>query len=422
MSATATAPARSLPPGPRGNFLLGSARDLMRDWPGFSARCAREFGDVVFYRFLHVPICQVTHPDGIEQILVRQASNFHKSKDYTALKFLLGNGLLTNEGASWQAQRQLMQPAFRHESMTDLAGGPGAAGEFGPFAISVLLSDADPLSIRYLGLSPDGLAKFSYSVPRINSHFALHTISPEGTMTAYQGLFLLDPNTAALKRIIVNVPRPPPDVGISALEIAIEYGAQQIGEKTAWLPRASTMRMVTDTGQLGVNEAEYGPCREYSSESTLSFDVPPPPSRTGTAEVPKTPVPAGYLVHTRIATELDSARTFAGDPVELVVLNAIRERGEVILPAKARIFGRVVEMRRIFRPTKGVVLAIRFQRAEFNGSSRPISLASFGPPHALLGPVPVSRGGGPEHAATIMTVGSDKLHIAAKTVWDWETR
>ncbi len=121
MSATATAPARSLPPGPRGNFLLGSARDLMRDWPGFSARCAREFGDVVFYRFLHVPICQVTHPDGIEQILVRQASNFHKSKDYTALKFLLGNGLLTNEGASWQAQRQLMQPAFRHESISAYA-------------------------------------------------------------------------------------------------------------------------------------------------------------------------------------------------------------------------------------------------------------------------------------------------------------
>lgn len=122
MAQAAIASARSLPPGPKGNFLLGSAPDLMRDWPGFSTRCAREYGDVVFYRFLHVPVCQVTHPDGIEQILVRQASNFHKSKDYAALRFILGNGLLTNEGASWQAQRQLMQPAFRHESISSYAG------------------------------------------------------------------------------------------------------------------------------------------------------------------------------------------------------------------------------------------------------------------------------------------------------------
>src|SRR5690242_8349849 len=122
MAQAAIAPARPLPPGPKGAFLLGSAAELMRDWPGFSTRCAREYGDVVFYRFLHVPICQVNHPDGIEQVLVRQASNFHKSKDYAALRFVLGNGLLTNEGASWQAQRQLMQPAFRHENIAAYAG------------------------------------------------------------------------------------------------------------------------------------------------------------------------------------------------------------------------------------------------------------------------------------------------------------
>ena len=26
-------------------------------------RTARDFGDVAFYRFLHVPVCQFTHPD-----------------------------------------------------------------------------------------------------------------------------------------------------------------------------------------------------------------------------------------------------------------------------------------------------------------------------------------------------------------------
>jgi cytochrome P450 len=80
-------------------------------------RCARDYGDICCYRFLHVPICQITHPEHIDQVLVRQPANFHKSRDYGALKFILGNGLLTNEGAPWQKQRQLIQPTFRHENI-----------------------------------------------------------------------------------------------------------------------------------------------------------------------------------------------------------------------------------------------------------------------------------------------------------------
>jgi len=117
----ATATQSVLPPGPKGNFLLGSASELAHDWPGFCARCARDYGDVAFYRFLHVPICQFTHPDDVEAVLVRNASNFHKSRDYAALEFILGRGLLTNEGHSWQTQRQLIQPAFRHENISAYA-------------------------------------------------------------------------------------------------------------------------------------------------------------------------------------------------------------------------------------------------------------------------------------------------------------
>ena len=110
-----------LPPGPKGNFLLGSARQLAHSWPGHSVNCSRDFGDIVYYRFLHVGICQLTHPDHIEAVLVRNAANFQKSRDYGAMRFILGNGLLTNEGASWQRQRQLIQPAFRHENIAEYA-------------------------------------------------------------------------------------------------------------------------------------------------------------------------------------------------------------------------------------------------------------------------------------------------------------
>src|SRR5271156_3797213 len=106
----------NLPPGPRGNVLLGSAVDLGRNSLKFLTRCAREYGDIVYLRFFNTPIVLLTHPNEIEYVLVKNQGNFVKSRDYRALKSVLGNGLLTNEGADWQKQRKLVQPAFRHEN------------------------------------------------------------------------------------------------------------------------------------------------------------------------------------------------------------------------------------------------------------------------------------------------------------------
>lgn len=109
------------PPGPRGHFLLGNLAAVSRDWLGFYERCAKEYGDVVRLRYLHVPICLLIHPRDIEYVLVSNPGNFTKSADYRALARVLGNGLLNNEGKSWQRQRALIQPAFRRENILSYA-------------------------------------------------------------------------------------------------------------------------------------------------------------------------------------------------------------------------------------------------------------------------------------------------------------
>ena len=113
---------QTLPPGPKGRFLAGNAFDLGGgDWLGFFTRSVRDYGDVVFFKFFNLSMCLVVHPDDIEQVLVRNASNFVKSRDYRALKPVLGEGLLTSEGAAWQGQRKLVQPSFRHENIAAYA-------------------------------------------------------------------------------------------------------------------------------------------------------------------------------------------------------------------------------------------------------------------------------------------------------------
>ncbi|HKW56650.1 MAG TPA: cytochrome P450 [Candidatus Acidoferrum sp.] len=130
-TATASAVKSSLPspPGPKGHFLLGNLAAVSRDWLGFYAKCAREFGDIVALRYLHVPIVLLLHPRDIEYVLVTNPGNFTKSADYRALARVLGNGLLTNEGKAWQRQRSLIQPAFRRENILSYAAVmTGAAG------------------------------------------------------------------------------------------------------------------------------------------------------------------------------------------------------------------------------------------------------------------------------------------------------
>lgn len=85
------------------------------DAVGYFTRCVREYGDIVFLRFLGVPMCFVNRPEFIESVLVTQSNNFEKSKDYRALRRVLGNGLLTSEGDFWRRQRKLVQPAFHQE-------------------------------------------------------------------------------------------------------------------------------------------------------------------------------------------------------------------------------------------------------------------------------------------------------------------
>jgi len=109
------------PPGPKGNFLLGSIFEVSKDWLGFYQHCADEYGDVVRVRFAHVPVYLIVHPRDIETVLVTNAGNFTKSADYRALARVLGNGLLTSEGASWQRQRGLIQPAFHKQNIQTYA-------------------------------------------------------------------------------------------------------------------------------------------------------------------------------------------------------------------------------------------------------------------------------------------------------------
>jgi cytochrome P450 len=112
-----------VPPGPRGHFLLGSGPDVARDPLNLYTTAHQTYGPVVKFRAIP-PFSwySVVDPGDIEHILVQNQRNYTKGAFFRkALVPLLGNGLFTNEGDSWLAQRRLIQPTFHRGHVTALA-------------------------------------------------------------------------------------------------------------------------------------------------------------------------------------------------------------------------------------------------------------------------------------------------------------
>src|SRR3982751_1824827 len=76
---------------------------------------ARTYGDVSSYRMAGEQLFVVNEPRLIRDVLVTHHRNFTKSRGLERSKRLLGEGLLTSEGAIHLRQRRLMQPAFHRD-------------------------------------------------------------------------------------------------------------------------------------------------------------------------------------------------------------------------------------------------------------------------------------------------------------------
>jgi cytochrome P450 len=103
-------------PGPKLSFVQsliyrpGGANPL-----DFFTKLARTYGDVTSYRMAGEQLFLINEPKLIRDVLVTHNRNFTKSRGLERSKRLLGQGLLTSEGAFHLRQRRLMQPAFHRD-------------------------------------------------------------------------------------------------------------------------------------------------------------------------------------------------------------------------------------------------------------------------------------------------------------------
>jgi cytochrome P450 len=89
--------------------------DLQNSPIDFLAQTARRYGDVSRFRAGSRRGYLISHPDLIKEVLVTQQSSFIKEDSFKRIKNIMGDGLLTSEGAFYLRQRRLVQPAFHRQ-------------------------------------------------------------------------------------------------------------------------------------------------------------------------------------------------------------------------------------------------------------------------------------------------------------------
>ena len=119
-----------VPAGPQLLTQVLQRKVALGDGTQFIVAAARDFGDLVHYKFLGRTIYQINHPDLIADYFLKDAVHHHRNIVMQKARDVLGHGLLTSEEPLHMRQRRLAQPAFLRDRIASYGGviGNKAAG------------------------------------------------------------------------------------------------------------------------------------------------------------------------------------------------------------------------------------------------------------------------------------------------------
>jgi cytochrome P450 len=109
----------SQPPGPEQGFDLGATDESL----ALMRACFPVYGDIyrVFSPARGAFDYVINHPEDVKRVMLSNHRNYTKGGGMDRVKILLGNGIMTSEGAFWRRQRRMMQPAFHRRIISQFA-------------------------------------------------------------------------------------------------------------------------------------------------------------------------------------------------------------------------------------------------------------------------------------------------------------
>src|SRR5579875_718164 len=246
-------------------------------------------------------------------------------------------------------------------------GGATSSGEFIGFLANIFGKGG--VRFEYTGEAMvNGVPNYSfhYSVPLASSMYHVGSRRAKPTV-AFHGSFSAQGPDLHLVNLSIIADAIPENSNICSAETEMEYQVAKISGQDALIPYVFTLKLDDVDHIYNVSRSEYSQCHAFGAESTVRFDAGDSPE-TGAAAQPASeePLAAGTALHIALRTPIDDERSYTGDPVEGVLLNAVKVKGtQITIPKDTVVNGVITRLKEIDRPMQYYVVTVEFERLTF---------------------------------------------------------
>lgn len=207
--------------------------------------------------------------------------------------------------------------------------------------------------------------RYDYTTPQFRSGYQIRNPNKGLSATvAYHGSIWAREDDLQLMRIFIDTDDIPAELEIEDSRDLLDYQLIPIGPTLALLPALQEIRITDSKGRVAINRTRLTRCRQYSGESTLSFDDIE--ATTAATKAKKTllltPHTELSLAFTRELNQTDFA---VGDEIEATLTNDIKDGKTILAPRGSLARGRILRLSR--HETTHIIFNVTLEFTELIG-------------------------------------------------------
>ena len=255
--------------------------------------------------------------------------------------------------------------------------GPIGTGAFGAMLNVIFFQDVQKFGMA--GESVEGgrrRFRYTFSAPVSESHYRMKAADGNAWLTVgYEGVLDIDAETADPVRLMVVTNDMPAATGACQTASSLSFARVRLSGDEVLLPTAATQSFIGATGRETRNTISFSGCRQYTSESTVSYySAEDEALLARSVKRPPAPeIPEWLPFSMELLTPLDSETAAAGDRFLARLTGPLRDGKRLIAGKGATIEGRVSGVEIGYWPAATVGLGLVPESLEIAGMKAPFA-------------------------------------------------
>ncbi|HTM50978.1 MAG TPA: hypothetical protein VL285_19915 [Bryobacteraceae bacterium] len=205
--------------------------------------------------------------------------------------------------------------------------------------------------------------RYDYEVPWENSAYRVRN-PPHEEVVAFRGSALIDAETLDLLQLVVSSDEIPQEIGMDRISTTLEYGRSMIGAQECVLPTASEMTIAGLDGTESRNRTKLGECRQYTTESKLTFEEPASEAAAPSEKEEESEAAQRLTMELALESDIALETAVVGDPVRAVLSRPLKDGDKVWAPAGSVALGNIVRLEKQGQPFDHYEIAMEFHSIE----------------------------------------------------------